>query len=231
MVEPGNPHQEVGHRRNGWCSNSSPSIRPSRGGIGWRRHQDSGYLPTWHRDTPDGTAVSYVEWTRTRSVEQIGRSTFRATVLLRRLVAPDGNDLRRLPTEQVTVTLQIEADGRIRAASLPEVTSPPIVELVPHGRRAPALGLRPGRDRMALFPRRRLGDYPLRSSPVGMGPALRRRGNGVRGQSARAERLRTSRPSGALETVTKSAVMNTAATPSIRSNSWATGSSAALAAT
>ena len=82
-------------------------------------------------DTSDGAAVSYVEWTRTRSVEQIGRSTFRATVLIRRLVAPDGTNFRRLPTEQVSVILQMEPDGRIRAVSLPETTTPLDGELVP----------------------------------------------------------------------------------------------------
>jgi len=131
VVEPGNPHQEVTAQAE-WLVLEFFTLDPTDP---WRDRVETASglrLPSdLAPDTPDGTAVSYVEWTRARSVEQIGRSTFRATVLLRRLVAPDGNDLRRLPTEQVTVTLQIEADGRIRADSLPEVTSPPIVELVP----------------------------------------------------------------------------------------------------
>lgn len=82
-------------------------------------------------DTSDGTVVSYVEWTQTRSVEQIGRSTHRATVLMRRLVAVDGAEFRRLPTERVSVILHMDPDGRIRAASLPEVETPPTGDLVP----------------------------------------------------------------------------------------------------
>ena len=82
-------------------------------------------------DTSGGAAVSYVEWARTRSVEQIGTNTFRATVLIRRLVAPDGADFRRLPAERVRAILQIEPDGRIRAASLPEMTTMPTTEPIP----------------------------------------------------------------------------------------------------
>lgn len=82
-------------------------------------------------DTSGGTTVSYVEWTQTRSVEQIGRDTFQATVLIRRLVAPDGNDFRRLPTERATVILRMEPDGRIRAASLPDLAIPQAGDLVP----------------------------------------------------------------------------------------------------
>ena len=82
-------------------------------------------------DTSGGTTVSYVEWTQTHSVEQIGQDAFRATVLIRRLVAPDGIDFRRLPTERATVILRMEPDGRIRAASLPDLTIPPAGDLVP----------------------------------------------------------------------------------------------------
>lgn len=82
-------------------------------------------------DSSGGTAVSYVEWTQTLSVEQIGEATFRVTVLTRRLVAPDGADFRRLPAERVTVTLRMEPGGRIRAASLPAVTTPPVGDLLP----------------------------------------------------------------------------------------------------
>lgn len=82
-------------------------------------------------DTSGGTTVSYVEWTQTRSVEQIGQDTFQATVLMRRLVAPDGADFRRLPTERATVILRMEPDGRIRAASLPDLAIPPTDDLVP----------------------------------------------------------------------------------------------------
>lgn len=82
-------------------------------------------------DTSGGTTVSYVEWTQTRSVEQIGQDTFQAMVLIRRLVAPDGADFRRLPTERATVILRMEPDGRIRAASLPDLAIPPVDDLVP----------------------------------------------------------------------------------------------------
>lgn len=82
-------------------------------------------------DSSGGTAESYVEWTQTLSVEQIGEATFRATVLTRRLVAPDGADFRRLPAERVTVILRMEPGGRIRVASLPTVTTPPVGDLLP----------------------------------------------------------------------------------------------------
>lgn len=87
---------------------------------------------------PDGVApepssaetVSYVEWTRTRSVTQTGPDTYRALVLIRRLVAPDGADFRRLPTERVEVDLRLEPDGEVRALSLPEISAPTETELI-----------------------------------------------------------------------------------------------------
>ena len=82
-------------------------------------------------DTSDSPAISYVEWTRTRSVEQTGEDTFRASVLIRRLVAPDGVTFRRLPTEWVNVHLRLEPDGNVRAMSLPEITTPIGSSLVP----------------------------------------------------------------------------------------------------
>ena len=78
--------------------------------------------PDAEPDAADSPAVSYVEWTRTRSVEQTGGDTFRASVLIRRLVAPDGETYERLPAEQVHVDLRLEPDGEVRAASLPELT-------------------------------------------------------------------------------------------------------------
>lgn len=72
-------------------------------------------------DADGNPAVSYVEWTRTRSVEQTGEDTFRASVLIRRLAAPDGENYQRLPAEQVEVDLRLEPDGTVRAASLPEL--------------------------------------------------------------------------------------------------------------
>ncbi|MDE0369735.1 MAG: hypothetical protein OXI84_06315 [bacterium] len=88
---------------------------------------------------PDGVApepssaetVSYVEWTRTRSVTQTGPDTYRALVLIRRLVAPDGAGFRRLPVERVEVDLRVEADGEVRALSLPEISTPTETELLP----------------------------------------------------------------------------------------------------
>ena len=88
---------------------------------------------------PDGVApepasietVSYVEWTRTRSVTQTGPDTYRALVLIRRLVAPDGAVFRRLPVERVEVDLRVEPDGEVRAVSLPEISAPTEMELLP----------------------------------------------------------------------------------------------------
>ena len=88
---------------------------------------------------PDGVApelsgagtVSYVEWTRTRSVTQTGPDTYRARVLIRRLVAPDGVGFRRLPVERVEVDLRVEQDGEVRALSLPELATPAETELIP----------------------------------------------------------------------------------------------------
>ena len=82
-------------------------------------------------ETQDSPAVSYVEWTRTRSVEQTGEDTFRASVLIRRLVASDGKTYMRLPTEWVNVDLRLEADGNVRAVSLPELTAQASRSLVP----------------------------------------------------------------------------------------------------
>ena len=82
-------------------------------------------------DTSNGPAVSYVEWARTRSVDQIGEDTFRASVLIRRLVAPDGVTYQRLPTEWVKVDVRVEPDGNVRAISLPEITTPIAGNLIP----------------------------------------------------------------------------------------------------
>ena len=81
-------------------------------------------------ETSDGPAVSYVEWTSSRSVDQIGEDTFRASVLIRRLVAPDGVTYRRLPTEWVSVDVLVAPDGNVRAISLPEITTPIVGNLV-----------------------------------------------------------------------------------------------------
>ena len=82
--------------------------------------------------------VSYVEWTRTRSVTQTGPDTYRALVLIRRLVAPDGADFRRLPVERVEVELRMEPDGEVRALSLPELSTPTETELTPLPETEPA---------------------------------------------------------------------------------------------
>ena len=82
-------------------------------------------------DTSGTPAVSYVEWTRTRSVEQTAENTFRISILIRRLVATDGTNFRRLPMETVTLTVRLEPDGQIRAASLPAITTPVANDLVP----------------------------------------------------------------------------------------------------
>lgn len=76
-------------------------------------------------DTPSVPTVSYVEWARTRLVEQTGADTFRASILIRRLVATDGVTFRRLPTEWVEVHLALEADGMVRGTGLPRITTPP----------------------------------------------------------------------------------------------------------
>jgi hypothetical protein len=95
---------------------------------------------------PDGVApepssagtVSYVEWTRTRSVTQTGPDTYRALVLIRRLVAPDGVGFQRLPVEWVEVDFLVEPDGGIRALSLPEFSPPTETDLVPLPETEPA---------------------------------------------------------------------------------------------
>lgn len=76
--------------------------------------------PDLEPDPSDNPAVSYVEWTRTRSVEQTGEDIFRASVLIRRLVSSDGETYQRLPAEQVNVDLRLEPDGTMRAVTLPE---------------------------------------------------------------------------------------------------------------
>lgn len=68
--------------------------------------------------------VSYVEWTRARSVEQIGSDRFRVSVLMRRMVAPDGQVYRRLPVEEAVVEMAAEPGGMMRAASLPVLGRP-----------------------------------------------------------------------------------------------------------
>lgn len=73
---------------------------------------------------PEGETVSYVEWTRARSVEQIGADRFRASVLMRRMVARDGEVYRRLPMEEAVVEITLEPDGLARAASLPALGRP-----------------------------------------------------------------------------------------------------------
>lgn len=97
-------------------------------------------------DTSDNPAVSYVEWTRTRSVEQTGEDIFRASVLIRRLVASDGKTYQRLPAEQVNVDLRLEPDGTMRAVTLPELVpqtprSLTPMETAPVGRTIDAAGI------------------------------------------------------------------------------------------
>lgn len=97
-------------------------------------------------DTSDNPAVSYVEWTRTRSVEQTGEDIFRASVLIRRLVASDGKTYQRLPAEQVNVDLRLEPDGTMRAVTLPELApqtprSLTPMETAPVGRTIDAAGI------------------------------------------------------------------------------------------
>ncbi len=73
---------------------------------------------------PGEETVSYVEWTRARSVEQIGADRFRVSVLMRRMVARDGLVYRRLPAEEAVVEMTLEPDGAARAASLPVLGRP-----------------------------------------------------------------------------------------------------------
>lgn len=82
-------------------------------------------------DTPSVPTVSYVEWVRTRAVDRTGTDTFRASVLIRRLVATDGVTFERLPTEWIDVDLTLEADNTARAVSLPRITTPPQGSLLP----------------------------------------------------------------------------------------------------
>lgn len=89
------------------------------------------FPPELAPDTPTVPTVSYVEWTRPRSVEQTGDDTFLASVLIRRLVAVDGIAFERLPTEWVEIELRLESGGRARAISLPRITTPPRDGLVP----------------------------------------------------------------------------------------------------
>ena len=130
-VEPGSIQREVSARAE-WFVLEFFTLDPSDP---WRDRVEmaSGLkLPSdLAPDTSGSPAVSYVEWTHTRSVNQTGENTFQASVLIRRLVAPDGATFHRLPTEWVDVLLQLEPDGRIRAVSLPEVTAPATGELVP----------------------------------------------------------------------------------------------------
>lgn len=87
--------------------------------------------PDLEPDTSDNPSVSYVEWTRTRSVEQTSRDIFRASVLIRRLVASDGKTYQRLPAERVNVDLRLEPDGTMRAVSLPELAPQTARSLIP----------------------------------------------------------------------------------------------------
>lgn len=84
-------------------------------------------------DTPSAPTVSYVEWARTRSVDREGADTYRASVLIRRLVATDGATFERLPTEWVELHLRMDADGVVRATSLPRIITPPQESLIPLG--------------------------------------------------------------------------------------------------
>lgn len=130
-VEPGGIHQEVAAQAE-WFVLEFFTLDPSDP---WRDRVQTASglkLPSDLAPATSGaTVVSYVEWSRTRSVEQVGEGTFRATVLIRRLVATDGTDFRRQPTEQATVILQMEPGGRLRAAALPDLTTPPAGNLAP----------------------------------------------------------------------------------------------------
>ena len=72
----------------------------------------------------EAETVSYVEWTRARSVEQIGSDRFRVSVLIRRMVTSDGEVYRRLPAEEAVVEITAEPGGLMRAASLPVLGRP-----------------------------------------------------------------------------------------------------------
>ena len=102
--------------------------------------------PDLEPDASDNPAVSYVEWARTRSVEQTGEDIFRASVLIRRLVASDGETYQRLPAERVNVDLRLEPDGTMRAVTLPELApqtprSLTPMETAPVGRTIDAAGI------------------------------------------------------------------------------------------
>lgn len=82
-------------------------------------------VPTEAAPVPtEAETVSYVEWTRARSVEQIGSDRFRVSVLMRRMVTSDGEVYRRLPAEEAVVEITAEPGGLMRAASLPVLGRP-----------------------------------------------------------------------------------------------------------
>ena len=85
--------------------------------------------PELHPQPPQASTVSYVEWVRTYDVEVIGLDTFEATVIMRRLVALDGETYERLQSEWVTLQLGITEEGESFILSLPALTDPPAQEL------------------------------------------------------------------------------------------------------
>lgn len=130
-VDTGSVHSQVAGRAE-WLVLEYFTVDPSEP---WRERVEAASglrLPTEVTpDTPSVPAVSYVEWARTRSVDQTGDDTYRASVLLRRLVSVDGATFERLPTEWVEVNLRVEPDGMVRAAALPRITDPPQESLDP----------------------------------------------------------------------------------------------------
>ncbi len=123
-VEPGNVEREVAARAE-WFVLEFFTLDPSDPWQGRVEAASGLELPNdLVPNASDDLAVSYVEWTRAASIQQIGEYLFEAFVLIRRLVASDGVTFRRLPVEQVAVHFETFPDGRIRAASLPRFTIP-----------------------------------------------------------------------------------------------------------
>jgi len=96
-------------------------------------------------EPPDSATVSYVEWVRTYSVDQAGPGSYAVTVIMRRLVAPDGATYERLPTEWVVLELTADAADSLYVSSFPAFTDPPSDEPVEpvgdFGRRRDSMGI------------------------------------------------------------------------------------------
>ena len=82
-------------------------------------------IPESDRPSPPAPeAVSYVEWVATYAVAQVGTGHYRATVLVRRMVAADGQAFERLPVEWVELDLELGSGGGSKVTGLPVPTDP-----------------------------------------------------------------------------------------------------------